>query len=254
MSSLQYVVDVIDLRNFYRSGAGQMVRAQLSRKLKPKLNLASGQVFLGLGYALPYLDELTPGGVTALAFMMARQGCTQWPPEGDVRAALVDDYDLPLLESVADTVLVTHGLERAEDPGEMLQEIWRVLAPQGRLLLVVPNRRGLWAASEKTPFGYGQPFSRSQLQHLLKEARFSVIGWDQALVAPPFSHPSLIRMAAGLDGTLNRVFGRFSGVTIVEAAKQVYAFSSGKRTRRLVPRLRPVLLPSPRPASRTKHE
>lgn len=247
-------MDVSDFRDFYRTGAGQMVRTQLGRKLKSRLNLSSGQVFLGLGYALPYLDDLTPDGVTALAFMMARQGCIQWPPEGEVRAALVDDYDLPLLESVADAVLVTHGLELAEDPAEMLQEIWRVLAPQGRLLLVVPNRRGLWAASEKTPFGHGQPFSRSQLQNLLKEARFSAIGWDQALAAPPFSHPSLIRVAAGLDGTLNRVFGRFSGVTIVEAAKQVYAFSSGKRARRLVPRLRPVLLPSPRPANRTRHE
>jgi hypothetical protein len=41
------------------------------------------------------------------------------------------------------------------------------------------------------------------------------------------------------------ITSRFSGVIIVEAVKQVYAFSSGKRVRRLMPRFKPALLPSP---------
>ena len=75
--------------------------------------------------------------------MMARQGVIHWPQEGAVQSALVDEFDLPLLESTVDLALVVHGLELTDSPIEMLQEVWRVMAPQGRLVLVVPNRRGL---------------------------------------------------------------------------------------------------------------
>ena len=243
-------MDVVDLREFYASELGRAVRRLVAARIVPRFRPAPDQMVLGLGYAAPYLEDLVPRHERALAFMLARQGVIHWPGEGDIRAALVDEYDLPLLESVADAVVVAHGLELADDPLEMLQEIWRVMAPQARLYLVVPNRRGIWSASEATPFGYGQPFSRSQLQSLLKEARFTVTNWDQALFLPPLRAAALIRAGEALEWPMMRLMGRFSGVLIVEAMKQVYAFSSGKRARRLVPRLRPVLLPAPQPTGR----
>jgi SAM-dependent methyltransferase len=189
-----------------------------------------------------------------MAFMLARQGVTHWPRDGLVKSALVDECDLPLLESTIDHVIIVHGLEMADLPLDMLQETWRVLAPQGRLILVVPNRRGLWSASERSPFGYGRPFSRSQLNGLMKEAQFSVLNWSHALHMPPLTGRSTLRLARYLEWTGSIVAGRFSGVTIVEASKQVYAFSSGKRARRMVPRLKPVLLPAPQGARREGRE
>ena len=38
---------------------------------------------------------------------------------------------------------------------DQLREIWRVLAAGGRVILVVPNRAGIWARTEATPFGHG---------------------------------------------------------------------------------------------------
>jgi SAM-dependent methyltransferase len=168
-----------------------------------------------------------------------------WPRGAAVRSALVDEYDLPLLESTVDCALVVHGLEHADSPSDMLQELWRVLAPQGRVILVVPNRRGLWSASERTPFGSGRPFSRGQLASLLKEAQFSAVSWQHALFTPPFKGKGLPRVARYFEVAAGFAFTRFSGVIIVEAMKQVYAFTSGKRSRRLVQRFRPVLLPAP---------
>ncbi len=118
--------------------------------------------------------------------MMARQGVIHWPQSGAVKSTLVDEFDLPLLESTVDLALVVHGLELTDSPIEMLQEVWRVMAPQGRLLLVVPNRRGLWSAFDTSPFGYGQPFRGTQLLALLKEAQFSAVTWSsEALQMPP---------------------------------------------------------------------
>ena len=106
-------------------------------------------------------------------------------------------------------------------------------------MVVIPK------AFDSSPFGYGQPFSRTQLAGLLKEAQFSVVSWSQALQIPPTKRGFVLSGASAIERVGDWVTSRFSGVIIVEAVKQVYAFSSGKRVRRLVPRLRPVLLPSP---------
>ncbi len=238
-------MDVADLREFYGSALGRTTAALIAASLQTVTQIKTGQTVLGLGYATPYLRMLVPDGATSLALMPARQGVTHWPREGPVKSVLVDEYDLPLLESIADHVMLIHGLEVADTPLEMLQEVWRVLAPQGRLLLVVPNRRGLWAASERSPFGYGRPFSRRQLSVLMKEAQFSILTWRHALYTPPLAGRSSLNVARYVEKTGSVLATRFSGVIVVEAIKQVYAFSSGKRARRFAQRLNPVLLPAP---------
>ena len=235
---------VVDFREFYASALGQSASRLVNRQLEALARPQLGQTMMGLGYTLPYLAE-DSGDVVTLSFMPAKQGVIHWPMGYANRSALVDECDLPLLESTVDVALVVHGLEHADMPSEMLQEVWRVMAPQGRLVLVVPNRRGLWAASESTPFGHGQPFSSAQIAGLLKDGKFTVTQWRSALYLPPFGSETLIKAAGVLDLVGARLASRFSGVTIVEAMKQVYAFSSGKRARRLVPRFRPVMLPSP---------
>lgn len=240
-------MDVVDLREFYQGAQGQSARALISRALAPRIRAHAGQTVMGLGYAHPYFESALGPDVVSLSFMLARQGVIHWPAGEEVRAALVDDCDLPLLESIVDHAVVVHGLELSDSPLDMLHEVWRVMAPQGRLYLVVPNRRGLWSSSDRSPFGHGQPFSRSQLLALLKEARFSVTWSKEALMLPPVAAEALLRTAPFVEALSARVLGRFAGVMIVEAMKQVYAFSSGKRARRFVPRLRPVLLPAPQP-------
>ncbi|MBM3519189.1 MAG: class I SAM-dependent methyltransferase [Alphaproteobacteria bacterium] len=236
-------MDIVDLREFYSSRLGQTTRRLIAARLRPKLAGTAGATIVGLGYAIPYLEDCAGGAGRRLALMMARQGVVAWPAEGEVSSALVDEFDLPLLESVADVVLVTHGLELTEGPEEMLAEIWRVLAPQGRLLLVVPNRRGLWARFDSSPFGQGQPYSRPQLARLLRDARFAISSWSQVLYLPPL-HWSLLHNAAGaLEALGSRAMPGLAGAIIVEATKQVYAIAPGKRVRRVGSRLKPALTP-----------
>ncbi len=243
-------MDVVDLRNFYASPLGRRTAGVLNETLVKLMTVAPDHRVLGLGYATPYLETINPQAHT-LAFMLARQGVIHWPTTELVKSALVDECDLPLLESTIDRVLAIHGLELADNPKEMLQEVWRVMAPQGRLFLVVPNRRGLWSTTDASPFGYGQPFSRYQLQRLLKDAQFQILQWHHALFMPPLRRPALLKAAPVMEKAGRLLAPRFSGVIIIEAMKQVYAFSSGKRARRFVPQLRPALLPSPQSSGRT---
>jgi SAM-dependent methyltransferase len=234
---------VTDFRDFYASPLGEVAASMIRRQLATLTRPKPGQTVMGLGYAPPYLQTKTE--VLTLTFMPAQQGVIHWPTHEANRSALVDDLDLPLLESTVDVALLVHALEHAELPLDTLQEVWRVMAPQGRLILVVPNRRGLWAASESTPFGHGQPFSTSQISKLLKKSKYTVTHWRSALYLPPFRNQTLLKAATSLDVVGAKLATRFAGVTIVEAMKEVYAFSSGKRVRRLLPRFRPVLLPNP---------
>ena len=238
------MMDVVDLREFYASRLGNTTRKLIANRLKPTSGDLKGATVMGLGYAVPYLEGVAPGAERQMAFMMARQGVIHWPLEGAVNSALVDECDLPLLESTVDLALVIHGLELSEAPDEMLKEVWRVLAPQGRLLLVVPNRRGLWARFDSSPFGHGQPFSRPQISGLLRESQFSVVSWSQALFFPPSGRSIVLSSAAVIERAIGKAMSGLSGVIIVEAVKQVYAIASGKRVRRLSPRLRPALTPA----------
>jgi SAM-dependent methyltransferase len=154
-------VDVTDLRAFYGSALGSVTQRLVGRSIDRFWGPLVGLRVLGLGYAVPYLAAVRAETERTLAFMPASQGVVNWPASGASATALVDLTMMPLPDASVDRVLVVHGLEIVESPNELLHEIWRVLTPGGRLILVAPNRRGLWARMDTTPFGYGQPFSRT---------------------------------------------------------------------------------------------
>ena len=129
---------------------------------------------------------------------------------------------LPLPDASIDRVLVVHGLETAEHPSAVLEEVWRVLAPGGRAIFVVPSRRGVWARVDGTPFGQGQPYSKGQLRDLMREALFSPIFWGEALYAPPFRRRFFVNSAPAIERIGAAIGLPFAGVHIVEATKQVY--------------------------------
>ena len=147
--------------------------------------------------------------------------------------------------------MLVHALEMSRDAEALLREVWRVLAPGGRLLAVIPNRRGIWARTDTTPFGHGRPYSRSQITALLRETWFTPTGWGEALYVPPISRAWFLRSAPAWERTGATLSAPFAGVHIVEATKQVYrAIPARREQRRLVPALEPVLAPSPGGAAR----
>lgn len=238
-------MDAADLREFYATGLGNVARRLIAHRLRSHVESVAGRIVLGLGFACPYLNGWREQAERTLAFTLARQGVVHWPDDAPAAVSLVDECDLPLPESCIDLLLIVHALELTDDPAELLREAWRVLSPQGRALLIVPNRRGLWARSDLTPFGYGQPFSRTQLSRLLKDSLFLATGWSHALFMPPSNRRMILSAATGWERAGSRVSPAFSGVIIVEAIKQVYAVPKGKRVRRYLPRLKPALLPNP---------
>src|SRR5215212_10541526 len=239
-------IDVVDLRDFYGQRLGAVARHFVGRGIRRRWIDARGQRIAGIGYATPYLGLFREEAERCLAFMPAAQCVVQWPSARPTLTALVEELDLPLTDAAVDRVLLVHALEMSRDAEAMLREAWRVLAAGGRLLAVVPNRRGLWARMDTTPFGHGRPYSRTQINHLLRDTWFTPIGWSEALYVPPVSRGWFLRSALAWERTGATISAPVAGVHISEATKQVYRAIPARRERtRLVPALEPVLAPSP---------
>src|SRR5512140_1994296 len=239
-------IDVVDLRNFYAHRLGVVARRFIGRGIRSRLADTRAMRVLGIGYPTPYLGLFREEAERCLAFMPAAQGVVQWPSLRPSLAALVDEHELPLPDAAVDRVLLVHALEMSDDAVALLREVWRVLAAGGRLVAVVPNRRGLWARMDTTPFGHGRPYSRSQLNQLLRETWFTPTGWSEALYVPPIARGWFLRSAVAWERTGATLSAPFAGVHLVEATKQVYRASPARREmRRLVPALEPALAPSP---------
>lgn len=215
--------DVVDLRDFYRTSLGQMTRRVLRRQIRALWPDVAGQSVLGIGYATPFLFPFLDEARRVLAVMPAPQGVLRWPPDGAALATLADEAELPLPDVSIDRVLVVHALECSEQTRPMLREIWRILADGGRLLVVVPNRRGVWARRDRTPFGLGEPFTQTQLARVLRDNLFTPTATATALFVPPSGSRMLIASAPAFERIGARWFPTFAGVHLVEATKQIYA-------------------------------
>jgi len=246
-------IDVVDLRNFYGQRLGVVARRFVGRGIRGRWTDTAGQRLLGVGYATPYLGLFREEAERCLAFMPATQGVVKWPSTRSGLSALVDENELPLADSAVDRVLLVHALEMTQDASALLREVWRVLASGGRLLAVVPNRRGLWARMDHTPFGHGRPYSRTQITSLLRETWFTPTGWGEALYVPPIARGWFLRSGVAWERTGASLSAPFAGVHIVEATKQVYRAIPARREkqRRLVPGREPALAPSPGGAARS---
>ena len=237
--------DVVDLRDFYETQLGQVTRRMVRRGIREQWPDLRGQRILGLGYATPYLRPYMAEAERVLAFMPASQGVLHWPPEGPSVSCLTDETELPLPDLSVDRVLLVHGLENSEFLRGMMREIWRVLTGEGRILVVAPNRRGIWARLERTPLGWGHPYSQNQISRVLRDNMFTPTRRGRALFVPPFRSRTLLRSAPAWERIGRRWFPTFSGVLMVEAGKQLYAPSLHAERRRL---RRPVVVALPRPA------
>jgi SAM-dependent methyltransferase len=238
-------LDVVDLRTFYASPLGEMAGRLVGRLVRQRFESCYGLSILGIGYATPYLEIYRPEAVRILAFMPAEQGVVNWPAAGRSASALVDTTAIPLPDSCIDRVLLVHALEITEHPRDLLAEVWRVLTPGGRVIAVAPSRAGLWARLDSTPFGNGQPYSRSQLRDLMRETLFSPTHWAEALYVPPVGRRLFLRSALALEKAGAYLALPGAGVLIVEATKQLYRPVGLRRASRRVPQMQPVLVPQP---------
>jgi SAM-dependent methyltransferase len=214
-------LDAGELVDFYESAMGRAARRLIFRRIKEIWPHLRGLRVLGYGFAVPYLKPYLGESERIAALMPAPLGVVAWPADR-VLSVLAEEDRLPFSDALFDRILVIHGLEGADAARPLLRQLWRVLAPEGRLLIVAPNRVSLWAQVEASPFACGRPFRKSELSALLSDTLFEPLQWHRALFAPPFKGRRLVQVGTGVDRLTGRLLPGFAGVHLVEASKSLY--------------------------------
>lgn len=214
---------VHELKSFYASQPGRLVRRLLAGHIRGIWPEMTGMRVMGYGYAVPWLRSMMEHAERGFAVMPAGRGVHRWPEDEPNRACIAAEDALPIETESVDRILMVHALEHAESPQVLLHEIWRVLKSNGRILMVVPSRMGLWARADWTPFGHGTPYTAGQINHYLQDCLFTHERTERALYMPPFQSFFFMRAAFGMENVGRYVFPGLAGLYLIEAGKQVYA-------------------------------
>ncbi|MBF0183002.1 MAG: methyltransferase domain-containing protein [Magnetococcales bacterium] len=225
------MLEAVRLHDWYNSPQGQTVVDLIGNSMVQWLNVNHPTMqLLGLGYTQPYLDRFVHSLTTQqcalpLAASPAEMGVIPWPSSQANRIAQVRPDALPFADTQFNQVLMVHFLESCDSPQGALRETWRILTPGGRLLIVVPNRGGLWARRDTTPFGWGRPYSPGQLAELLTDSLFIPRQSRFALFMPPVGKRYFPQAAPAWEKAGDRWFAPLGGVILCEAEKVVYALT-----------------------------
>ena len=238
--------NVIHIERFYASPMGRTARAMVTRRLDALWPQEGGDMdgldVLGFGYCAPYLMPYREQVHSMILAMPEDLGAMVSRSRRGNMTCLVADNMLPFPSASFDRVFVAHALEDTRHLPQLMSELWRVLRPEGQIVIVAPNRAGLWSRSDASPFGAGRPFTRGQLTGVLQAEQFVPTAWAGALYVPPSRR--LMGMAGGFERFGETVWPRFSGLILVRAIKRLYAHTdSGHESKVRVPKFAPPAVP-----------
>ncbi len=219
-------VSIKDFAKFYQSDLGKIVADLICEYTmtcwldKPQKDLSNEDI-LGYGFSPPIFSRLKINAARKINYVL------QCELSDDEICLAQNDWVIgqetrtPFQDGQFEKILCTNGLEESENPIRTLRELWRILSPEGSLILVVPNRRGLWARSDNSPFGQGRPFSRTQLLKLVSDSLFEVKIARRILYAPPIEHPIINKVCNHFEKIGATLWPTFGGLLFFELKKRV---------------------------------
>ncbi len=133
---------------------------------------------------------------------------------------------LPIASDSIDAVLLPHVLDFTDSPKAVLDEVERVLIPEGRVVIVGFNalsawglRRLIWRSKGRVPW-CGRFRSTSRVADWLAELGFDIEICEYLMFCPPFG-PLLGPRCTRLDALGKRWWPVFGGIYVIRAVKRV---------------------------------
>jgi SAM-dependent methyltransferase len=217
-------INIIELRQFYASKLGKLVRRDLSRAIMRHFhNLPTHKTMAGLGFAVPYLRQYLHYNASIIPVMFSHMGGMYWPSDEANSTVLAHENTLPFDDEKLDYVLLIHALEHSLHINNLMIEVARCLKPNGRALIIAPNRRGLWQFRSDNPFGSGNSFHEAQLKHRAELAGLSLVKTSSALFYPPSNNRFIQKIALLWEYAGLLLFPNLGGVVLMEFEKHIYA-------------------------------
>ncbi|MEQ9316009.1 MAG: methyltransferase domain-containing protein [Henriciella sp.] len=213
-----------DLEDFYASRLGKAAQFLMLKRLGSLWGDCRGLNLLGMGYARPLLTGFAATAKACISSTPHLGKDTGWAAtDRGVSTCLAEEDRLPFGDGAFDRIILLHAVEEADSPRAVLREAWRLLAPEGRMLVAVANRKSSWSLIEGTPFGHGRPWTRRQLIAYLNDHLLQVTASTTAVHMPPIKYGFFVSGAEAWE-KVGQIFAPgLGGVVMVEATKRMYA-------------------------------
>ncbi len=215
-------LDYLNYQKFYDSSIGKLLSNHIQNQLKKYCYLYDYQNICGFGYCYPYLNFLKGFKISVSYCYSKRMGVSD---ESIVKGnkILIDEEKIPFQDSYFDHVFLIHYLENNYNTKVSLREIWRSLAPEGKLYIIIPNRKSSWYLSDKSPFSSGNGFSKKQISDLLDESFFDIQNIERLVYFPNTNIKFIINNNTLIEKFGSILFKYFNGLYFCVAKKRIYA-------------------------------
>lgn len=215
------------LEAFYATRLGRAGAERLGQRMFDLWGASEGQSVLAVGFPAPVMRIWQDTARTCVGAVEAEIGETKIVGQrGGVLARIRDDR-LPFNDGAFDRIVLLHALEESDNPRRLLREIWRILAPEGRVIVAAANRMSFWSLSEASAFGHGRPWTRRQLSQFMADSLFQVTASTTAVHMPPLNWSLITAASKSWERAGEVLTPGLGGVVLVEASKRLYAKPGG---------------------------
>ena len=166
-------------------------------------------------------------GLPARAFLAQSRIVSRWTLDYDPPAdILADPHALPFADNALDLIVMPHALEFTSDPHLMLREAWRVIRPEGQIVISGFNPFSLFGMRRYFGRGATPPWSGNfialyRLKDWLSLLGFDIVGGRFDCYVPPFTQEKWLRRFAFFEKAGDRWWPITGGVYFLRATKKV---------------------------------
>src|SRR5882672_1953092 len=183
-----------------------------------------------------YFDETVADIFGFHALQIGLPGCpllaqsriaSRWTLDYDPPADIIaDPHGLPFAENAIDLIVMPHALEFTDDPHLMLREAYRVVRPEGQIVIAGFNPFSLFGAKRyfgraQTPPWNGNFIALYRLKDWLALLGFDVVGGRLDAYVPPFSTEKWLQRCAFFEKAGDRWWPIAGGIYFLRATKKV---------------------------------
>mgnify|MGYP001272229473 CR=1 FL=1 len=222
-------INATDINSFYQSKLGGIVKRTIRQKIMSYTRITDNNVICGYGYTSPYLSFIKKNYENSdITELRPDFLDTDLKENYSFKENIIHEYFIPLDPSTVDLVISSHILEFVQKPQSSIEEVWRILKPNGYFIAIIPRRSGLWPRYDNNPFGYGRSYSSGQFKNLIKN--FFVLDKNKSFLHfPPWEHYLNYKMYKTIENIGDNFFPYMGGLMICVCKKIVYAKNMKKQ-------------------------
>jgi SAM-dependent methyltransferase len=166
-------------------------------------------------------------GLPTCPFLAQSRIVSRWTLDYDPPAdVLADPHALPFAENEIDLLVLPHALEFTDDPHRLLREAYRVVRPEGQIVIAGFNPFSLFGARRyfgrgTTPPWNGNFIALYRLKDWLSLLGFDVVGGRLDGYVPPFAREPWLNRFRWFEQAGDRWWPIGGGVYFLRATKKV---------------------------------